>query len=51
MAVYQWAHLAVIFEFRVGLSVLCLFLLEGGDMHLAIVGSHDEVVAYIRNAG
>ena len=39
------------FEFRIGLSVRCLFLLEGGDMHLVIVGSHDEVAAYLRNAG
>jgi hypothetical protein len=39
------------FEFRVGLQIRCLFLLEGGDMHLVMVGSHDELSAYIRNNG
>ena len=39
------------FEFRIGLSARCLFLLEGGDMHLVIVGTYDEVAAYIRNTG
>jgi len=39
------------FEFRIGLSVRCLFLLEGGDLHLVIVGTHDEVAAYVRNNG
>ena len=39
------------FEFRLGLSVRCLFLLEGGDLHLVIVGTHDEVAAYVRNNG
>ena len=39
------------FEFRVGLRTRCLFLLEGGDMHLVIAGTHDELSAYIRNNG
>jgi hypothetical protein len=39
------------FEFRVGLHTRCLFLLEGGDMHLVIVGTHDELSTYIRNIG
>jgi hypothetical protein len=39
------------FEFRVGLQIRCLFLLEGGDMHLVMVGSHDELSTYIRNNG
>ena len=39
------------FEFRVGLQIRCLFLLEGGDMHLAMVGTHEELSAYIRNKG
>jgi hypothetical protein len=37
------------FEFRVGMQIRCLFLLEGGDMHLVTVGTHDEISAYIRN--
>ena len=37
------------FEFRVGLHTRCLFLLDGSDMHLVIVGTHDELSAYIRN--
>ena len=37
------------FEFRVGLQLRCLFLLEGGDMPLVMVGSHDELSDYIRN--
>ena len=40
-----------IFEIRIGLSVRCLFLPEGGDLHLVIVGTHDEVAAYVRNNG
>ena len=39
------------FEFRVGLQIRCLFLLEGGDMHLVMAGSHDDLSAYIRNNG
>ena len=39
------------FEFRVGLQIRCLFLLEGGDVHLVIVGTHDDLSAYIRNNG
>ncbi len=39
------------FEFRLGLQIRCLFLLEGGDMHLVMVGSHDELSAYIRDNG
>lgn len=38
-------------EFRVGLRLRCLFLLEGGEMHLAMVGTHDEVARYVRNTG
>jgi hypothetical protein len=38
-------------EFRAGLNLRCLFLLEGGDMHLIIVGSHDEISTYVRNNG
>ena len=38
-------------EFRAGLKLRCLFLLESGDMHLVIVGNHDEIAAYIRNNG
>jgi len=38
-------------EFRVGLDLRCLFLLEGGDMHLIAVGSHDQIAAYVRNNG
>jgi len=36
-------------EFRVGLNLRCLFLLEGGDMHLVTVGTHDQVGDYLRN--
>lgn len=36
-------------EFRVGLNLRCLFLLEGGDMHLVVVGSHDAVSSFVRN--
>ncbi len=39
------------FEFRVGLHTRCLFLLEGGYMHLVIVGTPDELSAYLRNNG
>jgi mRNA-degrading endonuclease RelE of RelBE toxin-antitoxin system len=38
-------------EFRIGLKLRCLFLLESGDIHLVIVGTHDEAAAYIRNNG
>jgi hypothetical protein len=38
-------------EFRVGLKVRVLFLIEGGDMHLVIVGSHDHIADYVRNNG
>ena len=38
-------------EFRVGLKTRVLFLVEGGDMHLVIVGNHDDVSAYVRNNG
>jgi hypothetical protein len=37
------------FEFRVGMRISCLFLLEAGDLHLVMVGTHDELSAYIRN--
>jgi hypothetical protein len=37
------------FEFRVGLDLRCLFLVEGGDMHLVIVGNHDAIASYVRN--
>ena len=36
-------------EFRVGLRLRCLFLVEGGDMHLVIIGTHDKIAAYLRN--
>jgi mRNA-degrading endonuclease RelE of RelBE toxin-antitoxin system len=36
-------------EFRIGLKLRCLFLLERGDIHLIIVGHHDEIANYIRN--
>ena len=39
------------FEFRVGLQVRCLFLLEGGGLHLVMVGTHGELSAYLRNNG
>jgi hypothetical protein len=38
-------------EFRVGLKLRCLFLLESGDMHLVIFGSHDEIATYVKNNG
>ncbi|MGH7952233.1 MAG: hypothetical protein ACREFE_09985 [Limisphaerales bacterium] len=38
-------------EFRVGLHLRCLFLLESGDMHLIIVGTHDDLADYLRNNG
>jgi len=38
-------------EFRIGLNLRCLFLLEKGDMHLIIVGTHDGISAYVRNNG
>jgi len=38
-------------EFRTGLKLRCLFLIESGDMHLVIVGTHDEIAAYLRNNG
>lgn len=36
-------------EFRAGLHLRCLFLLEGGDMHLVVVGNHGDIAAYVRN--
>ncbi len=39
------------FEFRVGLELRCLFLVEGGDIHLVTIGTHNEIAAYIRNNG
>jgi hypothetical protein len=36
-------------EFRVRLDLRCLFLLEGGDLHLVVVGSHKEIATYVRN--
>jgi hypothetical protein len=38
-------------EFRVGLRLRCLFLIEGGDLHLVTVGNHDSVARYLRNNG
>jgi hypothetical protein len=38
-------------EFRAGLDLRCLFLVEGGDMHLVMVGNHDAIASYIRNNG
>ena len=38
-------------EFRTGLRLRCLFLIERGDIHLVTVGTHDEIAAYIRNNG
>jgi mRNA-degrading endonuclease RelE of RelBE toxin-antitoxin system len=38
-------------EFRAGLHLRCLFLLEGGDIHLIIVGNHDDIASYVRNHG
>lgn len=38
-------------EFRIGLNLRCLFLIEGGDMHLVMIGTHDEIAAYLRNNG
>jgi hypothetical protein len=38
-------------EFRIGLKLRVLFLLEGGDMHLVTVGDHGEIQNYIRNNG
>lgn len=38
-------------EFRVGLRLRCLFLMESGDIHLVTVGTHDEIANYIRNNG
>jgi hypothetical protein len=38
-------------EFRVGLDLRCLFLVEGGDIHLITAGTHDEIAAYVRNNG
>ena len=37
------------FEFRVGIDLRVLFLVEGGDVHLVTVGTHDEVRAYLKN--
>ena len=37
------------FEFRAGISLRVLFLVESGDVHLATVGTHDEVRAYLKN--
>ncbi len=39
------------FEFRIGLDLRCLLLVEGGDIHLVTIGTHKEVAAYIRNNG
>jgi hypothetical protein len=39
------------FEFGIGSSVRHLFLLEGGDLHLVIVGTHHEIAACVRNNG
>ncbi len=38
-------------EFRAGLHLRCLFLLADGDIHLVMVGTHDEIAAYVRNNG
>jgi hypothetical protein len=37
------------FEFRIGLQLRSLFLPESGDLLLVIVGTHDQIRAYIRN--
>jgi hypothetical protein len=37
------------FEFRVKIDLRVLFLVEGGDVHLVTVGTHDEVRAYLKN--
>lgn len=39
------------FEFRIGLDLRCLFLIEAGDMHLVIVGDHNAIAGYVRNNG
>ena len=39
------------FEFRVGLDLRRLFLVDGGDMHLVIVGNHNDIASYVRNNG
>jgi hypothetical protein len=36
------------FEFRAGLGLRVLFLVEGGALFLTFVGSHDEVRAFIK---
>jgi len=37
------------FEFRVGIELRVLFLVEGGDIHLVTVGTHDEIRAYVKD--
>ncbi len=37
------------FEFRVGLKMRVLFLIENGDAHLVTLGDHDEIRAYVKN--
>ena len=37
------------YEFRVGVDLRVLFLLEGGDVYLVTVGTHDEIRAYLKN--
>lgn len=37
------------FEFRAGLAVRVLFLVEGGDAHLVTFGGHDAIRAYVKN--
>jgi hypothetical protein len=38
------------FEFRVGLDLRVLFIVEAGDAHLVTVGNHDDIRAYVRNS-
>lgn len=37
------------FEFRAGLDVRVLFLVEGGDLHLCFAGNHNQVRVFIKN--
>lgn len=36
-------------EFRAGLQMRILVLLEGGDLFLMFVGSHDQVATYLKH--
>ena len=37
------------FEFRAGIDLHVLFLVEGGDVHLVTLGTHDEIRGYLKN--